>query len=61
LTPPLSSHSKGMSDWQLLLQVDSDEHAEMRWATAGMVYYWIKLADLRAGRFDETWLVLQSE
>lgn len=59
--PRIDELSKGMSDWQLLLQVDSDEHAGMRWATAGMVYYWIKLADLQACRFDETWLVLQSE
>ena len=53
--------SKGAPDWQLLLQVDSDEHAGMRWATAGMIYYWIKLANLQACLFDETWLVLQSE
>ncbi len=59
--PRVDELSKGMSDWQLLLQVDSDEHAGMRWATAGMVYYWIKLADLQACRFDKTWLVLQSE
>jgi len=59
--PRIDELSKGASDWQLLLQVDSDEHAGMRWATAGMVYYWIKLADLQACRFDGTWLVLQSE
>ncbi len=59
--PRIDELSKGVSDWQLLLQVDSDEHAGMRWATAGMVYYWIKLADLQACRFDKTWLVLQSE
>lgn len=59
--PSIDELSKGASDWQLLLQVDSDEHAGMRWATAGMVYYWIKLADLQACRFDKTWLVLQSE
>jgi uncharacterized protein YwqG len=59
--PRIDELSKGRSDWQLLLQVDSDEQAGMRWATAGMVYYWIKLADLQACRFDKTWLVLQSE
>jgi uncharacterized protein YwqG len=59
--PCIDELSKGASDWQLLLQVDSDEHAGMCWATAGIVYYWIKLADLQACRFDQTWLVLQSE
>jgi len=59
--PRIGELSKGASDWQLLLQVDSDDHAGMRWANAGMVYYWIKWADLQAHRFDETWLVLQSE
>ncbi len=47
--------------WQLLLQVDSDEHAGMRWASTGMLYYWIRQEDLHARHFDQTWLVLQSE
>jgi uncharacterized protein YwqG len=59
--PRIDELLKGASDWQLLLQVDSDEQAGMRWATAGMVYYWIKLADLQARRFDKTWMILQSE
>lgn len=59
--PRIGELSKGASDWQLLLQVDSDEHTGMRWGNAGMVYYWIKWADLQAHRFDDTWLVLQSE
>ena len=59
--PRIDELSKGASDWQLLLQVDSDEQAGMRWATAGMVYYWIKLADLQARRFEKIWMVLQSE
>ncbi len=59
--PRIEELSKGALDWHLLLQVDSDEHAGMRWANAGMVYYWIKQADLEAHRFDGTWLVLQSE
>jgi uncharacterized protein YwqG len=53
--------SKGAKDWQLLLQVDSDEHAGMRWGNTGMLYYWIEAVDLQTHRFDTTWLVLQSE
>lgn len=51
----------GVSDWQLLLQIDSDAAAKMRWADNGMLYYWLKQADLQARRFDSGWLVLQSE
>jgi uncharacterized protein YwqG len=49
------------SDWQLLLQVDSDENAGMRWGSSGMLYYWIELQDLQAQRFNRVWLILQSE
>ncbi len=51
----------GASDWQLLLQVDSDEQAGMRWASAGMLYYWIHREDLLTSHFDATWLVVQSD
>jgi uncharacterized protein YwqG len=59
--PRATELSKGAMDWGLLLQIDSDEHAGMRWANNGMLYYWIQQADLAARRFDTTWLVLQSE
>jgi uncharacterized protein YwqG len=49
------------SEWQLLLQVDSDRDAAMKWATNGLLYFWIKTADLQAGRFDQAWLVMQAE
>jgi uncharacterized protein YwqG len=53
--------AKGAMDWLLLLQIDSDEHAGMRWGAGGMLYYWIKRDDLQARHFEHTWLVLQSE
>lgn len=59
--PRVSKLQTGASDWLLLLQVDSDTSAKMRWASDGMIYYWIKRTDLQAHRFDESWLVLQSE
>jgi uncharacterized protein YwqG len=59
--PRVDELSKGAKDWQLLLQVDSDEHAGMRWASDGMLYYWIKKEDMQARQFDHTWVVLQSE
>lgn len=59
--PRASTLQAGASDWLLLLQIDSDASAKMRWANNGMVYYWIRKADLQARRFDRSWLVLQSE
>ena len=57
----IAAVSQGANDWQLLLQIDSDEQAGMRWANNGMLYYWIKRADLQSRYFDRIWLVLQSE
>lgn len=51
----------GANDWQLLLQVDSDASLNMRWADAGMLYYWVRKTDLQGQRFDGSWLVLQSD
>jgi uncharacterized protein YwqG len=59
--PRAAELEKGALEWQLLLQVDSDEHAGMRWSDAGLLYYWITRADLQARRFDASWLVLQSD
>ncbi|MDQ6644851.1 MAG: YwqG family protein [Chloroflexota bacterium] len=59
--PKAAALSKGAMDWQLLLQVDTDDDIGMRWGNSGMLYYWIKSADLKTHSFDTSWLVLQSE
>ena len=59
--PRAAAQTKGAMDWQLLLQIDSDEQAGMRWGNSGMLYYWLKRADLQARHFERAWLVLQSE
>lgn len=51
----------GAHEWQLLLQIDSDEHAGMLWANTGMLYFWLPVSELLAHHFAATWLVLQSE
>lgn len=51
----------GANDWRLLLQVDSDERFGMRWASAGMLYLWIRQQDLASAQFDKCWVVLQSD
>jgi len=59
--PRAAELAGGAMDWLLLLQIDSDENAGMRWGDEGMLYYWMKRDDLQRQRFDTTWLVLQSE
>jgi uncharacterized protein YwqG len=59
--PRADALAKTALDWQLLLQVDSDEHAGMKWASAGKLYFWIEREKLAAQHFENTWLVLQSD
>jgi len=49
----------GASDWQLLLQVDSEKKAHMMWGDVGRLYFLIHKTDLEQRRFDRTWLVFQ--
>ncbi|HEX3269328.1 MAG TPA: YwqG family protein [Ktedonobacterales bacterium] len=51
----------GAMDWILLLQVDSDPNAGMRWASEGRLYFWIDRAALAATAFDSVWAILQSD
>lgn len=59
--PKAAALQPGARNWRLLFQVDSDPNAGMRWASSGMLYYWIEDAALQAQRFTDTWVVLQSE
>jgi uncharacterized protein YwqG len=57
--PRAESLAPGSIDWRLLLQVDSDESLGTMWGDLGRIYFWIRDPDLRAGRFDATWHILQ--
>jgi Domain of unknown function (DUF1963) len=46
-------------EWQLFLQVDSDEPLGTYWGDEGRIYYWITRDALAARAFDRTWLDLQ--
>lgn len=59
--PRTGGLSSGAGNWQLLLQLDSEPQAGMRWGDAGMLYYWIERDALHAGAFDRAWVVLQSD
>jgi uncharacterized protein YwqG len=49
----------GKSDWMLLLQLDSDEDANIMWGDSGMLYFWIRKEDLDELRFENCWMILQ--
>lgn len=49
----------GASDWLMLLQLDTDDGVDMMWGDVGMLYFWIRRADLLARRFERTWMTLQ--
>lgn len=59
--PRADALKQTVSNWLLLLQIDSDEQAGMRWADNGMLYYWIEQEPLHNRNFADVWLVLQSE
>jgi uncharacterized protein YwqG len=49
----------GAGEWELLLQVDSEEAAGMVWGDMGRLYFLIHRDDLRQRKFEKVWMVLQ--
>jgi uncharacterized protein YwqG len=49
----------GATDWELLLQIDSDDDAKMMWGDIGRLYYLIPREELQRRNFDATWMILQ--
>ncbi|UDQ96631.1 YwqG family protein [Lentisphaerota bacterium WC36G] len=52
----LENLRKGVDDWVLLLQLDSEA---ICWGDSGMIYFWIRKQDLKARNFENVWLHLQ--
>lgn len=46
-------------NWQLLLQFDTDDRANMMWGDMGKLYFWIRKEDLARRAFDQCWMILQ--
>jgi uncharacterized protein YwqG len=57
--PQAKALEGGAADWRLLFQIDTDEELNVMWGDAGMVYFWIREADLRQRDFQKTWTILQ--
>ncbi len=58
-SPEAARLEPGAKEWRLLLQLDSDEHMDVMWGDAGMIYFWVREQEAAAGRFDNTWVILQ--
>lgn len=57
--PRLGELEKNKGEWRLLLQVDSNDVADMMWGDVGRIYFWIKKTNLREKRFENAWFILQ--
>lgn len=49
----------GKSDWTLLLQLATDDDAGWMFGDGGVRYFWIKKDDLKEGRFENVWAIMQ--
>lgn len=47
------------TDWQLLLQIDTDDGANIMWGDVGTIYFWITRQDLAARAWRQCHLCLQ--
>jgi len=57
--PRIAGLTPGAAEWQLLLQLDSDDELDVMWGDAGMLYFWIRASDLARGDFTQVWMILQ--
>ncbi len=51
--------AKNARRWRLLLQLDSDDNANMMWGDLGMLYFCLSEESLAARRFDDGVVILQ--
>ncbi|MBP6745978.1 DUF1963 domain-containing protein [bacterium] len=57
--PRAKKLEKSSDTWNLLLQIDSDDEAEMMWGDAGRLYFWIRAEDLANRQFSNCWMISQ--
>ncbi len=52
--------ARASEQWVLLLQLDSDEQAQMMWVDQGRLYFAIRAHDLAARRFHKVWMICET-
>lgn len=57
--PERAIYEPGARNWQLLLQIDSDENAGMLWGDCGMLYFMIPTDELERQNFSAVWMIFQ--
>lgn len=57
--PRVAELAAGVSDWRLLLQLDTDDEIGMMWGDCGLLYFWLREKDLQRLDFQQTWMILQ--
>lgn len=57
--PSADEFQRQALEWQLLLQVDSDDLLGTMFGDVGRIYYWIRSDHLAARDFDRVWQILQ--
>lgn len=59
-SPEAQRLTPGALDWSLLLQIISDDNADMQWCDGGSLFVWMKNCDLKARKFENARLILQT-
>jgi uncharacterized protein YwqG len=59
--PRVPELDKGVNDWQLVMQFDSEMSMNWEWGSAGRVYFMARRQDIEAGDFSNCWAVLQCD
>jgi uncharacterized protein YwqG len=49
----------GTINWELVLQIDSDDKSGMMWGDVGRIYFLMTAEHLKSRDFDATWMILQ--
>lgn len=57
--PRAAALAAGAAEWQLLLQLDTDDETGFMWGDCGLLYFWIRQSDLAKRDFDKCWVILQ--
>lgn len=59
-TDPIAAKlNPARKEWQLLLQIDSDQQAGMMWGDVGSIYFSMQSRDLEQKRFEQAWFTFQ--